>query len=58
MKNQRSKFHRLVTWAPPKPLQRPVASTLAPDLHENGKLRKHGRSIVEFMPSTKRATKS
>ena len=58
MKNQRSKLHRLVTWAPPKTLQRPVASTLAPDLYENGKRRKHGRSIVDFMPSTKRAAKS
>ena len=57
MKNDRSKSHRLVTSPVPKTARRPVASTLAPDLYENGKLRKNGRSILEFMPSAKRRAK-
>ncbi len=58
MKKQGSNTRRLVTLTLPKSMRRPVASMHAPDLFENGKLRKHNVSIMDFMPGGKRAGKS
>jgi hypothetical protein len=58
MKKQDSKTRRHVTLTPPRSMRSPVASMHAPDLLENGKLRAHNVSIMDFMPGGKRAGKS
>jgi hypothetical protein len=58
MKKKGSRTHRTVTLMPPKSMRRPVASMHAPDLFENGKLRKHNVSIMDFMPGVKRPRKA
>jgi len=58
MKKQQPKTRRLVTLTSPKPMRRTGTSMHAPDLFENGKLRKRNVSIMDFMPGGKRAGKS
>jgi hypothetical protein len=58
MKTRKSKSQKRVTLMPPHATRHPLLAFLAPDVYENGKLRKHARSIMDVMPTTKRTGKS
>jgi hypothetical protein len=54
MKSRKSKSRRRVTLMPPTAIRNPLLAFLTPDLYENGKLRKHNVSILDFMLNGKR----
>jgi hypothetical protein len=58
MKTRKSKSRKRVTLMPPHAIRHPLLAFLAPDLYENGKLRKHNVSILDVMPNGKLARKS